>query len=110
MSRQLLCRSCGDDFDLGSADKGHGLVMRKLYVATNKPPEGHGITIKSDGKETFTPMDDLHCDGCNEVITGKVAVAITIHTWDRPVGDWEHEYGTVISKEVANLATKLGES
>jgi hypothetical protein len=105
MSRQLLCRSCGADYDLHKEDKRNGFLMRKKYVAVVLP-KGHGYKVNG----VFTPLPDVHCDGCNVVVTNTAAVAITTWRFDgtgNTPREWEGDFGRVISKEVADAERTL---
>lgn len=105
MIRQVLCRGCGDEFDLHKEDRHTGFMIRKRYLVCAGPPKGHGISVNG----VFEPMTEIHCDGCNLTITGEVAVAVTHWRFDLEdePGDWESDYGNIITKEAANLAAKL---
>ena len=108
MTRQLLCRKCGDDYDLHRDDKREGHEMRKRYVSIHKVPPGHGIRVVTEGHSDFEPMDKVVCDGCNTVLND-IGVAVT--TWrfneEPEPRAWESEFGSVLPKEVANAAQNM---
>lgn len=99
--RQLLCRQCGERYELPDDDTSRGLKIRKVYLTTIVP-KGHGVTTNG----FFAPMDDLHCDICNEVITGKVCVAVTVWKGTEP-RHWESEYGTILPSPVVAVIDTL---
>lgn len=94
MARYIYCVECGDDWKLHPQDAGLGYTSRKVYVSIIKP-DGHGIT--DDG--VFTPLPEVVCDKCGVVVTGEVAVAISMIPPEREMREWEYEYGTVLNDE-----------
>ena len=103
MSRQLLCRKCGDKFQLYPEDKAHGFFLRKTYLSLGYPDGKHGVIVNGE----FTPMSEYLCDLCSEVISNTVAVAISIFKMDSPIGNWEEEFGQVVPWEAVKVADKL---
>ena len=105
MIRQLLCRPCyNKQRDFSKEDKAAGWLSRHQYVSVIVPAK-HGITVN----EEFMPMPDCHCDLCDEVITGKVAVAVTQYRLDRDgvPSSWEHDYGTVLPDAAVEMEERL---
>jgi hypothetical protein len=79
--------------------------MRRCYVSVVKP-ENHTMSING----VAHPVSKVTCDACTEDLHTKIGVAITEWSYGfnpepRP---WEHEYGTIISKEAADAAEVLG--
>jgi hypothetical protein len=101
MSRQLLCRKCGDPYDLHALDKQHGFFMRKTFVALGA--NAHGVTVNGE----FTPMNNYHCDKCDELIDNTVVVAASIFTLEKPLGNWEEDFGEVMPIEAVQALDKL---
>lgn len=105
MSRQILCLKCGaDDFDsqarvplrsLHALDVAQGWSQRRLFLSNTHVPEKHGVTVGG----VFEPMDDLHCDLCNEVITGQIVVAVSTIPPEKEMRDWESDYGKIMTPE-----------
>lgn len=106
MTRKLLCRSCGEKWDLHPDDRRDGWSMRKVYVSLGAPPPGHGMSL--NGK--FSPMSELCCDSCSEVLNNSIAVAVTMwrgsHEPPQP-RCWEEEYGTVMLPEAVKVHDTL---
>lgn len=105
MTRQLLCRECGEKLverPIHELDRLMGWKRRVLYLSTIKPKD-HGITVN----RKFTPMADLRCDLCNKVITGEIAMAVSM--WRDPDGfpNWETQYGTVLPESSVKMQDVL---
>lgn len=100
MSRQILCLKCGDGAKLHPEDAKMGCTFRRCYLSLNREPAAdHGATVISSGNSVFTHMPAYHCDICNEVISGQIAVAVCIIPPEREMRPWEHEYGRVMTDE-----------
>lgn len=105
MSRQILCRKCGDGYKLHPEDGKMGFAFRKTYLSCALP-EGHGLRLNG----VFTPLADLYCDLCNEVVTGNIVVAVSMWRHEQhtiAMREWEPEYGTVLATDVVALHDKL---
>lgn len=110
MNRALLCRTCGEpswSVPLSPEDMAQGWTLRHSYVATTGVPQGHGVTIG----DTFHPISELHCDLCNDVMTGSIVIARTM--WRREheptPADWELDFGTILTPEAVALADTLSD-
>lgn len=106
MSRQILCRKCGDDYKLHPEDRSRGIVMRKVFVSA-VTPEGHDFKVNG----VFTPLEHLHCDLCNETLEGDIVHAVSV--WDSEKGimsDWEKDYGAVLTPEAVAVADGLSKA
>lgn len=122
MSRRILCQSCGDKWKPHPQDVREGWQYRVLHVSLKKPDD-HSVQVVTDATADglmdlitkgvpkcagkITPLPSIYCDTCGEPIAdGTVALAVTM--WrDNPVGEWEHEYGTVIPPEAAQMELAL---
>lgn len=109
MSRKILCRKCGDDYKHHPEDKAMGVAFRKVYLScTTVVPKGHGIKLSPEG--SFTPLADIHCDSCGEIVTGGIVVAVSMWRHEdgtRIMSDWEQDYGTVLTEDAVALHDKL---
>jgi len=106
MSRQILCFQCGTAAlagQLHDSEQRDGWTSRGVYLSNSRVPGGHGIAVNGD----FTPVSDIHCDLCNEVITGKIVVAISRIPPGKVMREWETDYGKVMSAEEVEAYCKL---
>lgn len=104
MIRQIQCRSCGEIWKAHPLDVAAGLKTRKVYLSP-KTPNGHGYSING----VFHPLQHVHCDLCNSVISGQIAVATTTWNTNREgePGPWELEYGTVLPEQTVSVHDTL---
>ena len=105
MSRQILCRKCGDGYKQHPEDDQMGFAFRKVFLSCVLP-EGHGLRVNGE----FTPLADIHCDLCNEPITGTICHAVSQWRHENntvEMSPWEIEYGTVLTKDAVALHDKL---
>lgn len=108
MSRQLLCRKCGDKSKHHPDDKAIGFAYRKVYLSCALP-EGHGLRVNG----LFTRLEELYCDICGEVITGNIVAAVSMWRHEDNtcvMSEWEQDYGNVLTDEAVALADKLVKS
>jgi len=109
MTRQILCRSCGEarmKKPLDSEDLDRGWKIRFVYVAA-QVPKGHGITMVTAGNRRFSPMADLVCDYCGAVITGQIVVAVSMWREGETFPNWEHQYGNELPPGAVAMADAL---
>jgi hypothetical protein len=108
MSRRILCLKCGDDAKPHPEDTKMGIGFRRCYISLHgRAGPDHGATVITDTSSTFTHMPDYHCDRCNEIISGQIAVCVTTTPPGREIGPWEYEHGNVIPDETVNNYRKL---
>jgi hypothetical protein len=89
-----MCRKCGEPWKLMPPDQDRGLRSRKTFLS-GKVPEGHGFKVNG----VFVPMNDLHCDLCDTVLTGHIVVAVSVWRGQHDMGFWEPTYGRILSPE-----------
>lgn len=124
MSRRILCPTCGDKWKPHPEDTRMGWRIRTVHLSLKKPDD-HSVTVVSDmtpeemmefvtkgapqGRGKTTQLPEIYCDKCGEVVPeGTVALAVTMWREEQgKIGNWEQEYGTVLTPEAAKVARLL---
>lgn len=95
MTRQLLCKACGNKTTLHPEDYANDWHLRKVSI-TGKKPADHAVTILTPTEPAKRiALSSLVCDLCNENLNdGDRIIAVTM--WDsnregEPL-NWEQEY------------------
>lgn len=110
MKRDILCPGCGPRYlkGLPAEDFAMGFKQRVVRVVA-KRPEGHGISVITESTTTREETP-LRCDLCGANIPdGEIVHARTVWNTNREgtPGNWEKDFGTVISDDAAKVAEEL---
>jgi|HubBroStandDraft_4_1064222.scaffolds.fasta_scaffold557507_1 hypothetical protein len=106
MSRRIYCNECHGNWKPHRQDVKEGWHYRTVFLSIKKPAV-HTMTITTDGTTKTSDVASVYCDLCgNAIPDGSIAMAITM--WrENLIGDWEHEFGTVLPPEAVKMVQTL---
>ena len=106
MSRQILCKSCGDKWKMHPEDVQAGWQFRMVHLSIKKPDD-HGIGLPGDGYFARENLPSIICDTCGtEIPDGTIALAVSMwrESWMIP---WEEKYGSVLPEDAVKMINHL---
>lgn len=93
-NRYVCCPKCADKLRLHPEDAANGHHLRKVNIDCAHRPRNHRIEVYSGDMqkpESVIEVPDVICDLCNELLTGKPAVAVTLYK-GMPPESWELDF------------------